>query len=307
MEIKKKFDLYSEEDRETLLMHWWYYYGKLMITLAEMEEFNKMVKEDSMLMKDVAITAYLLGYSSQGLIKAMRTGDLDNFLEGIKLFTKTSEYKQVEDELEQVFLKEIVGTYNGPEANVPMSEEDMASQIAEIVGEDSLDKAEIININLNDVDDEVRLTPEIVQDVYRKCLVKDDEIKDDMPTVNFVLGEGVHQLSLFSAERLEENKEEIISLIDQLPCLDNGASFLTLCEDKHGRQWTDLHSTMDLLVQLGNATGVIQFTLPRSEWDKFFGSMPEIIRNRENDSVKVQGNKPETYQKKLDDFRRKNS
>lgn len=307
MEIKNKFSLYTEEEREALLMHWWYYYGKLMVTLAEMEEFHKMVEEDSMLMKDVALTAYLLGYSSQGLIKAMRTNDLDNFLEGIKIFTKTDEYKMVEDELEQIFLREIVGTYNVPEANVPMSDDEMARQIAEIIGEPNVVDAEVININASEVADEVRLTPEKVREVYRKCLVKDEEVKDDMPTVDFILGEGVQQLSLFSADRLEENKEEIISLIDQLPCLDRGASFLTLCDDKYGRQWTDLHSTMDLLVQLGNATGVIQFVLPRAEWDKFYGRMPEIIRNRENDGVKVQGNKPETYQKTLDEFRRKNS
>lgn len=297
MEIKK-FCEYSEEEREELLMHWWHYYGKVMYTFAELEEFRKLVKENSMLMKDVALTSYLLGYSSQGLIKAMRTNDLDNYLVGIKAFTKSAEYKQVEDELEQIFLAEVVGTYNRPEPDVPMDKNSMIAQIVDLLGK---------NNAVDEIKPDKILTVDKVQEVYEKCLIRNDEVKDNMPTIDFVLGDGIHQASLFSSERLEKNKGEIISLIDELPDIDRGVSFLAFCEDKYGRQWTDLHSTMDLLVQLGRATGVIEFVLPRSDWDKFYGSVPEIIRNRENDDTIIKGNKPVEYKRVVDEFRKNNS
>lgn len=43
-----------------LLIHWWHYYGKVIYTLAELEEFEKVIDEygaDKVL--DVAVASYV--------------------------------------------------------------------------------------------------------------------------------------------------------------------------------------------------------------------------------------------------------
>ena len=307
---KKRFSEYSEEEKEVLLMHWWHYYGKMLITLAEMEKFHDLVKEDSELIKDVAMVSYILGYSSQGIIKAMRTNDLDNYFEGIRKFVESSEYMAIKDEAEDMFFEQLIETYNKPEPSVPMSEEQFLEELGKIVGEEHGD-FRVVDVGLvkNDkeavLDSDAVLTAEKVNQLYAKCSLVEDEVKDDEPLVDFVLGEGVRNITVFSAERIENNKAEIAMLFDELAGIDVGISFLTMCVDQYDRQWTGLHSTVDLLVQLGIASGVIEYTLPREMWDIFPGAMPYVIRNREKDNEKIEGFKPAQFKKIKESFEKK--
>lgn len=309
---KKKFSEYSGEEKETLLMHWWHYYGKMLVTLAEIEKFNELVKEDSDLIKDVAMVSYILGYSSQGLIKAMRTNDLENYFEGIKKFVESSEYKAIKEEAEEMFFEQVVETYNNPEPSVKMSEEQIMEELGKIVGEDYGDFRVVeVSLERNEkdtvLDSDAVLTAEKVNQLYDECSLVENEVKDDEPVVDFVLGEGVRSITVFSAERIENNKEKIAELFDEFAGIDAGISFLTMCVDQYDRQWTGLHSTVDLLVQLGIASGVVEYTLPREMWDIFPGSMPYVIRNREKDNEKIEGLKPVQFKKIKEEYEKKNN
>ena len=44
MEIKR-FSEYTNDEQKQLLMHWWHYYGKLPVTLAEIEEFMEILPQ----------------------------------------------------------------------------------------------------------------------------------------------------------------------------------------------------------------------------------------------------------------------
>ena len=70
----------------------------MIISLAEFEKFRDLVKKDSVLMKDVAVISYVMGYSSQALIMAMRNNDLDNYFSGIKKIVGSDEYKKLKAE-----------------------------------------------------------------------------------------------------------------------------------------------------------------------------------------------------------------
>lgn len=283
---KKKFELYTSEERENLLLHWWHYYGKMIISLAEFEKFRDLVKKDSVLMKDVAVISYVMGYSSQALIMAMRNNDLDNYFSGIKKIVGSDEYKKIKAEVESSFFDEVVSTFNEPEADIPMSQEEVVSQMLDIV--ERCEKG---------------ITSGKVTELYNKCLVADEEVTDDVPSVDFIIGEGIAEIGLFSSERLNKYKNEIIALTDELPNFEQGMSFMDMCVDKDGRQWADLHSTMDLLVQLGIASGVMSYQFPRSEWQSLPGGMPIIVRNRENDKEKVLGKKPSEYNQTLGELK----
>jgi hypothetical protein len=95
--------------------------------------------------------------------------------------------------------------------------------------------------------------------------------------------EGVfkHRLNL---EKLEQFREAAKSWIAQLPnefrCDipegGGGWSFLNMCVDKDGHQWTGMHVTMDQMFALTKALGMSKEVLPREMWSALPGGMPYI-------------------------------
>lgn len=120
----------------------------------------------------------------------------------------------------------------------------------------------------------MELTANNVHDTFIKLLFKEGE-----PTEGNVSAQGVMLNVGFHPERLEENKENISSMLDDLP--DNfkegkggGWSFLNACVDKNDIQWADMHQTVDELVCMGIAIGAVKFQFPREMWSAFPGGMP---------------------------------
>lgn len=137
---EKKFNLYSEEEREALLMHWWYYYGKVLVTLSEVEQFYDLVKKDSMLMWNVAVTSYLCDLSSQPLISAMRSNHVNEYLEDVREFSSSGNYREISEKIEPKFLSMVVDSYNYPQAPIPFSKEEIVSQVTAMYKENCEDK-----------------------------------------------------------------------------------------------------------------------------------------------------------------------
>ena len=120
----------------------------------------------------------------------------------------------------------------------------------------------------------MRLTDKNVELILQDCIGSDND-----PVV-----EGVHQKLHLKQQKIEEHKNDIAEMLSCLP--DNflkskgrGWTFLNMCNDKYGNQWTGLHHTMDVLVCLGIASGLISFCLPREMWSILPGGMPYIVIN----------------------------
>ena len=68
-----------------LLIHWWHYYGKVIYTLAELEEFEKVIDEygaDKVL--DVAVASYVCGDGSPTIMLAsIRKGTVKKLFESL--------------------------------------------------------------------------------------------------------------------------------------------------------------------------------------------------------------------------------
>lgn len=93
--------------------------------------------------------------------------------------------------------------------------------------------------------------------------------------------EGVVRKFGFSPEKIASHKEEIRELLDDMPDefqmgKGGGWSFLNLCNDKHGEQWTGLHQTMEELIALGQAAGMAKYLMPRDMWKILPGGMPYV-------------------------------
>lgn len=121
------------------------------------------------------------------------------------------------------------------------------------------------------------LNDQRVEKVFLDCLFKEGE-----DTTNHVKAEGVERIVGFHPERLDSHKEEISTMLDELPdefkkSGGGGMSFLNACNDKHGNQWTGLHLRMEQLFQLG--VGKVECLTPRAMWSMLPGRVPYYVVN----------------------------
>jgi hypothetical protein len=131
------------------------------------------------------------------------------------------------------------------------------------------------------------LTAERVDEVFRGCLFTKDDYEEIGGKENAadiaVIAEGITFKVGFHPKRLEGHTEEIIEMLDELPDTfkassnEGGWSFLNACYDRHGRQWTGLHRTMEELFLLGIAIGRVEYLAPREMWPMFHGGMPYLV------------------------------
>lgn len=134
----------------------------------------------------------------------------------------------------------------------------------------------------------MELTATNVHETFMECLFTEEEAVsiDRNDKTQFIETKGVMIHVGFNPKRIEENKTSIIEMID---CLHNnfketgggGWSFLKLCSDKDGNQWTDLQQTADELVCLGLAIDRIEFSMSRELWSELPGGVPYLrIKNK---------------------------
>lgn len=134
MEIKKWND-YNPEEKIKLLQHWWYYYGKVLITLAEWQHFSQLVKKDSNSIFLIAVTSYISGKGSQYLVLAIRDNRVNELITALQKVEETADehFKTEYTRAENSFISMLVGSYNNPKPSVPMEPSVMAEQFEEIV------------------------------------------------------------------------------------------------------------------------------------------------------------------------------
>lgn len=116
--------------------------------------------------------------------------------------------------------------------------------------------------------------------IFLDCMFKEEELVDGNPVGDFVVGKGVMMDAGFNPVRLNQHKEEIIKILEELPDSfkksgGGGMSFLNMCLDKEGKQWGE-HRDCDHLIMLGNAIKKVDFPLPREMWSQLPGSVPYV-------------------------------
>jgi hypothetical protein len=119
----------------------------------------------------------------------------------------------------------------------------------------------------------MNLTAENVGKILKDCLFGEYEEKN-----NFVKVEGLMHTFIFHPERLENHRQEIYELLNELPdgfkkSVGGGMSFLAACEDKNGNQWGE-HMHTEELFCLGIGLGLVSSPLPREMWHVLPGGMP---------------------------------
>lgn len=124
-----------------------------------------------------------------------------------------------------------------------------------------------------------------VSKLMQECLYTDSELEGNNPKDGSVpvIAEGILLTVGFNPNKIQANKETIKELLTGLPneFYKNGGggwSFLNLCNDKDGVQWTSFHKVVDELCMLGIAAGYVKWCVPdKSFWRLFPGGMPYLI------------------------------
>ena len=118
-----------------------------------------------------------------------------------------------------------------------------------------------------------------VRDVFRVCLFRKEEVENGMPKPEAIFVEGITMKFGLHKERVNKRKDKIVGFLKELPeefSKGEGWSFLNLCNDKDGKQWTGLHEVMQELVCLGIAIEKVKYTMPKETWAALPGGMPYV-------------------------------
>lgn len=118
---------------------------------------------------------------------------------------------------------------------------------------------------------------DMFQSVFRYCIAK-----GSYPWKNpdNIIGETLNHDIVYSKDAIEEKKEEIISLLNQLKPLERYEDLMYL---KDGQQWTRLRQQIGFLMTLANAAGLLSFEQSNLELSKKDDNNPKLVRKKGNE------------------------
>lgn len=281
--VVKRFSEYSMGEQRNLLMHWWYYYSKTPYTFVEYNKFRKAVEKDPQVMMNMVFTATINERGNEEILNLMRCGKFDEYWSYMSEFYKSDEFQAMYDAGERFLIEEIVDSYRNPKSRDESVREKILTNVARIIRSNGYE-----------------LTSERVCSLYDKCIMRDDDFYDDELTGDFTVSEGVNGNTIFMTERLNQFRNDIYECIEMLPGLNRGNAFLKLFKDKNGIKWTDDQSVLDKLIQLGVASELVYFPVPRDSWKNLPNGLPIVAASYMNDKESIVGHSSNEYKKVLE-------
>lgn len=153
-----------------------------------------------------------------------------------------------------------------------------------------------------DVASEKTITADKITSLYGTCLLKESDFDAEGLPCDFRIGEGIlTRRAVFSAERLNEHREELDSYIGQLSEIEHAPSFLQLCYNRKGEKWTENSEVVDMLVRMGMAAGMLFLTFPEQLWPYLPNGVPGVGMQLYNVNKGVYGYQPKEYVKMFGD------
>ena len=112
----------------------------------------------------------------------------------------------------------------------------------------------------------------LVNTAFQNCLFKEGETN----TTNIRV-EGITNVFFLHPQRLEEQRELVTALVAELPPIfKKGYSFLGLCENKLGQQWTGLHADCQKLMVMAIGLKMMSYTHDKEFWRHLPGGVPYV-------------------------------
>lgn len=271
---KKKFNEYTSDEQKELLLQWWLTFGDSKYTCDELNQFLESVGNDSSLMMDIVFTCFMKSKNKDFYLEKVRQDWHGSWqlVELVDDYMDRQNGRKVYDTLGDDFVGILVGLCNLREK----------TDTSFLVYEDDFVGKMVATTDR-------KISPKIVCDLYDKCVLTDTKISDSAPE-KIVCGEGVFEEAYFDRDILEENREAIALLLDEVPqWVDHLApSFGSFAFDKDGNIWTGNYQTVDKLVRLGVASGMLRYPMGRWGWEVLPNAFP-FIKHTKYDKVDEKG------------------
>ena len=127
----------------------------------------------------------------------------------------------------------------------------------------------------------IELRTENVDKIFKDCLIEGISTVEEAKERGGLEVRGVRLNTFFDPIKLEQNKDDILSMLSKLDSsfYKEGNSFLQLCTNSKNELWSSFHRQSDALLCLGIAIGAVQFCVQREDWDYLPGRMPYLKIN----------------------------
>ncbi len=131
---EKDISKYSIEELEEIIKFWWFHYGKMMLTLKEIQEFEQLLKTNLDDILTVAVIALINNRSSEELVRAMREDRVEElFLRARKTKQSLVTMKKYAP-IEKRFIKMVLRDYRNTVPSTPITDEQIQRQLSDIIG-----------------------------------------------------------------------------------------------------------------------------------------------------------------------------
>lgn len=153
-----------------------------------------------------------------------------------------------------------------------MGEEDKVLDILKTL----ISKKHILGVSKDDID--LKITDDKVDDLFKYCLLREDEFNAGKPSVESVFCEGIKYDCFFSVDRVYEKQSDISSMINSIKGIDRGISVGEMGVLKDDRVWTTSIDTLEKVMVLGLGTGDLVVPFSRSLDSALTGKVPYVIK-----------------------------
>ena len=151
--------------------------------------------------------------------------------------------------------------------------------------------------NVSKINEPRKISADRVNQLFSECKLRESDFDEDGLTCNFYIGEGVQGKSVFSIPRLNEHREELDQYISQVRGIDHAPSFKEFFYDVDGNKWTEETVVVDMLVQLGMASNMLFFTMPKQLWPYLPEGIPFIGKQIYTSTKGITGIEAKIYTK----------
>jgi len=131
------------------------------------------------------------------------------------------------------------------------------------------------------VEEEPLINATEVGEIFDDCLYKGEKPNYETSEDTIVVEGVVHKYAI-DLSKLEKYADRVVELLGYLPIQfhksgGGGWSFLQMCDDRNGVQWTGFHKRMEQLLVLGIALEKARIQIPRDMWKVFPGGVPYLV------------------------------
>ena len=274
---------YSTSEQRNLLMHWWYYFCSGPCGFEYTLKFKKLIDKDPQLAMNMVFLAALDGKGNDTILSMMHKGKFEEYCDEVAEFSLSDDFLKMYETGERYLIDEIVDSARNPGAKRAEVKSEILSGVKGLICSGGYE-----------------LNSDRVYELYERCAMNEEDFCNGELQEDFVVAEGIDSCTFFVKDRLEENKKEIFECIKMLPGLNRGNSCSNLFRDKNDVCWTNKQDVLDRLLQLGIATEMIYFPLPRNVWHNLPMGLPIVAATYDLEDMPELVHKPCDYPKVLE-------